>query len=75
MSNLHFARSVAAHWSFVHSAEWWRSHWTKTGLVDVLFAEYLAESEELLHEYVEERLPPAENDNSIMWAVPGLPVH
>ena len=38
-------------------------------LVDVLHAEYLAESEELLHDYIEER-PPAEHDNSIMWAVP-----
>ena len=57
------------HWSFVHCAAWWRSHWSKTGLVDVLQAEYLAESEELLHDYIEER-PPAEHDNSIMWAVP-----
>ncbi len=59
----------ASHWSFVHCAEWWRNHWAKTGLVDVLFAEYLAESEELLHDYIQER-PPAEHDNSIMWAVP-----
>ncbi len=57
------------HWSFVHCAEWWRSHWTKTGMVDVLHAEYLAESEELLHDYVEER-PPVGRENSIMWAVP-----
>jgi hypothetical protein len=59
----------ATHWSFVHGAELWRSHWTKTGLVEVLFAEYLAENEELLHDYIAER-PPAEHDNSIIWAVP-----
>ena len=59
----------STHWSFVHSTEWWRNHWTKTGLVEVVHAEYLAESEELLQTYVEER-QPAEHDNSIMWAVP-----
>jgi cyclopropane fatty-acyl-phospholipid synthase-like methyltransferase len=62
-------RQYPTHWSFVHCAEWWRTHWTKTGLVDVICAEYLAESEELLHDYIQER-PPAEHDNSIMWAVP-----
>ena len=57
------------HWSFVHGVEWWRSHWMRTGLVDVLYAEYLAESAELLRNYISER-PPEEDDNSIMWAVP-----
>jgi len=57
------------HWSFVHCTKWWHRHWTKTGLVDVVCAEYLAESEELLNDYIQER-PPAEHDNSIMWAVP-----
>ncbi len=59
----------ATYWSFVHCAEWWRNHWNKPGLVDVLCAEYLAESEDLLHDYIAQR-PPAESDNSIMWAVP-----
>ena len=57
------------HWSFVHSAAWWSRHWEKTGLVDVVCAEFLAESAELLHDYVRLR-KPADDHDSIMWAVP-----
>jgi SAM-dependent methyltransferase len=59
----------ATHWSFVHGTEWWRKHWEKTGLVDVVCAELLADSEELLAVYAKERQPDAE-ENPIMWAVP-----
>jgi cyclopropane fatty-acyl-phospholipid synthase-like methyltransferase len=59
----------ATHWSFVHCPEWWRRHWTKTGLVEVACAEVLAEGRQLLDDYVRER-QPADQDNSIMWAVP-----
>ena len=31
------------HWSYVHSVQWWRQHWEKTGLVDVQYAEHLPE--------------------------------
>ena len=59
----------AKHWSYVHSVEWWRQHWEKTGLVDVQCAELMPESDDLLHDYVQDR-PPEQDENSIMWAVP-----
>src|SRR5207249_3078415 len=27
------------YWYYVHTVEWWRAHWEKTGLVDILCAE------------------------------------
>jgi cyclopropane fatty-acyl-phospholipid synthase-like methyltransferase len=47
----------AKNWSYVHSVAWWRQHWEKTGLVDVQCAEPLAESRELLRDYVRGRPP------------------
>jgi len=57
------------HWSYVHSVEWWKRHWEKTGLVDVQHAELLPESNELLRDYVLDR-PPEQDENSIMRVVP-----
>ena len=59
----------AKHWSYVHSVEWWKLHWEKTGLVDVQCAEILPESDDLLSDYVMGR-PPEQDEDSIMRAVP-----
>ena len=56
------------HWSYVHTLEWWRSHWETTGLVDVRCAEYLAETGDLLRDYVRGR-PDGQDEDSIMRAV------
>ena len=57
------------HWSYVHSVDWWKLHWEKTGLVDVQCAELLPESDDLLRDYVLGR-PPEQDEDSIMRAVP-----
>jgi cyclopropane fatty-acyl-phospholipid synthase-like methyltransferase len=57
------------HWSYVHSIEWWKHHWEKTGLVEVVCAEVLPESDQLLCDYVGGR-PPDQDEDSIMRAVP-----
>ena len=59
----------AKHWSYVHSIEWWQTHWEKTGLVEVQCAELLPESDDLLRDYVLDR-PPEQDADSIMRAVP-----
>jgi cyclopropane fatty-acyl-phospholipid synthase-like methyltransferase len=59
----------AKHWSYVHSVEWWKLHWEKTGLVDVQHAEVLPQSDDLLIDYVLGR-PPEQDEDSIMRAVP-----
>jgi cyclopropane fatty-acyl-phospholipid synthase-like methyltransferase len=56
------------HWSYVHTVEWWTQHWGKTGLVDVRCAELLAESKDLLRDYLLER-PQEQDEDSIMRAV------
>ena len=56
------------HWSYVHSIEWWKQHWEKTGLVDVRCAELLPESDDLLRDYVRGRAPEQDED-PIMRAV------
>jgi SAM-dependent methyltransferase len=43
--------TFAAHWSFVHSLEWWRHEWERTGLVDVIDAGVMPGSRDLLLEY------------------------
>jgi cyclopropane fatty-acyl-phospholipid synthase-like methyltransferase len=57
----------AEHWSFVHTVDWWRQHWEKTGLVDVQHAELLAQSDALLRDYVRDR-PAEQEEDSIMRA-------
>ena len=57
------------HWSYVHSVEWWKIHWEKAGVVDVRCAEFLAESGDLLRDYVRGR-PPQQDEDPIMQAVP-----
>lgn len=59
----------AKHWSYVHTVDWWKLHWEKTGLVEVQCAELLSESDDLLRDYVLER-PPEQNADPIMRAVP-----
>jgi cyclopropane fatty-acyl-phospholipid synthase-like methyltransferase len=56
------------HWSYVHSVPWWRTHWEKTGLVDLQCAELLPESDDLLRDYVQDRLRE-QDENSITRAV------
>jgi ubiquinone/menaquinone biosynthesis C-methylase UbiE len=54
------------YWYFVHSPEWWRRFWEKTGLIEVERAEILPQNEFLKSEYVkyyensDEREPFAE---------------
>ena len=43
--------AFARHWSFVHSVEWWRRQWERTGLVEVVAAGPLPESRRLLRRY------------------------
>lgn len=40
-------------WWGVHTIDWWRRHWGKTGLVRVLCAELLPESEIIKQRYVD----------------------
>jgi cyclopropane fatty-acyl-phospholipid synthase-like methyltransferase len=48
-------------WWGVHTTDWWRRHWEKTGLVRVLCAELLPESELIKQRYVDRyRHDPAE---------------
>ena len=55
-------------WSSIHTIEWWKQHWEKTGLVDVQHAKFLPQSDSLLRNYWVERLPDQHKD-SIMRAV------
>jgi cyclopropane fatty-acyl-phospholipid synthase-like methyltransferase len=48
--------SFAAHWSFVHTIEWWKAQWQKTGLIEVVSAGALPQSRALLLDYARERL-------------------
>jgi cyclopropane fatty-acyl-phospholipid synthase-like methyltransferase len=57
------------YWSSIHTVEWWRRHWQKTGLVDVQCAQFLPESDQLLRDYWVERSPDRDKD-PIMRAVP-----
>ena len=57
----------AKFWSSVHSLDWWKQHWDKTGLVYLQYAEFLPESEQILHAYWTERAS-AQEDESIMRA-------
>lgn len=56
------------HWSYVHTIEWWKHHWQKTGLVDISHLDVLPESHDLLRDYARERLP-ASSEDPIMRAV------
>ena len=48
-------------WWSVHTIAWWRRLWEKTGLVDVLVAELLPESELIKQDYIKDyRDDPAE---------------
>jgi len=57
------------YWSSIHTVEWWKQHWQKTGLVDVQCAQFLPESDQLLLNYWVERSPDQDKD-PIMRAVP-----
>jgi cyclopropane fatty-acyl-phospholipid synthase-like methyltransferase len=57
------------YWSSIHTVEWWKEHWQKTGLVDVQCAQFLPESDQLLRNYWVERSPGQDKD-PIMRAVP-----
>jgi cyclopropane fatty-acyl-phospholipid synthase-like methyltransferase len=56
-------------WSSIHTDEWWRQHWQKTGLVDVQCSQFLPASDRLLRDYWTER-PPDQDKDPIMRAVP-----
>jgi cyclopropane fatty-acyl-phospholipid synthase-like methyltransferase len=50
-------------WYLVHSIEWWRWHWQKTGLVDVRCAEPVPASRQIMASYIEQyRDDPDEAD-------------
>ena len=55
------------YWSYVHDVPWWVQHWEKTGLVEVLHAGHLAESDALLRDYAHVR-PPGQAEDAIMRA-------
>jgi hypothetical protein len=57
------------YWSSIHTVEWWKEHWQKTGLVDVQCAQFLPESDRLLRNYWVER-PLDQDKDPIMRAVP-----
>jgi cyclopropane fatty-acyl-phospholipid synthase-like methyltransferase len=57
------------HWSYVHTIAWWKQHWEKTELVDILHAALLPESDTLLRDYSRQK-PPEQEANSIMRAIP-----
>ena len=48
-------RAVRSFWRRMHSVRWWRRLWENTGLVRVISAEMLPNSDELLAEYVHDR--------------------
>jgi len=50
------------HWSFIHSIDWWKQQWERTGLVDVVAAHPLADSRKLLQDYVLDRATAARDD-------------
>lgn len=64
-----FLRAQFQHWFYVHTVEWWKRHWEKTGVVDVQCAELLPESDDLLRDYVKGR-PLERDEDPIMRAVP-----
>ena len=52
-----------ADWWSVHSIDWWRRLWEKSGLVEVLLAELLPESELIKQDYIDDfRDDPSEAD-------------
>jgi hypothetical protein len=57
------------YWSSIHTVEWWKRHWQKTGLVDVQCAQFLPEGDRLLRNYWAER-PSEQNEDPIMRAMP-----
>lgn len=57
------------YWSSIHTVEWWKHHWQKTGLIDMQYAQFLPESDRLLRNYWVERAPD-QNEDPIMRAVP-----
>ncbi|HKB72170.1 MAG TPA: methyltransferase domain-containing protein [Thermoanaerobaculia bacterium] len=57
------------HWSFVHSVEWWRNEWERTGLVDIVAADPLPESRRLLQDYVLDRAAAGRSDEIARAAV------
>jgi cyclopropane fatty-acyl-phospholipid synthase-like methyltransferase len=48
-------RVVRSLWRRMHSVRWWRRLWENTGLVQIVSAEMLPNSDELLSEYVRDR--------------------
>jgi SAM-dependent methyltransferase len=61
-------RTFARHWSFVHSPQWWRLRWERSGCVDVLGAEALPESREILRAHLRDSVF-AGNEDEICRAV------
>jgi cyclopropane fatty-acyl-phospholipid synthase-like methyltransferase len=56
------------YWSSIHTVEWWKQHWQKTGLVDVSYAQFLPESDQILQNYCVE-CPPDHDEDPIMRGV------
>lgn len=49
-------------WSSIHTADWWRRHWQKTGLVAVTNCDFVAESDWLLENYGQARAQQQSKD-------------
>lgn len=64
-----FMQPQIDYWLFVHTVEWWKRHWEKTGLIELRSAEIVPESDELLRLYAEEK-PPEQGKDPIRRAVP-----
>jgi cyclopropane fatty-acyl-phospholipid synthase-like methyltransferase len=61
--------AFARHWSFVHTIDWWKSLWERTGRVDVVEARPLADSRKLLQDYVLDRAATDRNDEIARAAI------
>jgi cyclopropane fatty-acyl-phospholipid synthase-like methyltransferase len=44
------------HWSFVHSVDWWKNEWERTGLVEIVAADAIPGNRRLLQDYVLDRV-------------------
>lgn len=50
------------YWYFIHSIEWWRQVWEKTGLVHIKAAEYLPAADLIRQEYIRDYQDRAHKD-------------
>jgi cyclopropane fatty-acyl-phospholipid synthase-like methyltransferase len=61
--------TFSEHWAFVHTIDWWKSQWERTGLVDVVAAQPLPDGRKLLQDYVLDRAATNRNDEIARAAI------